>query len=207
MEEPLSPAQSSALFDILSHHNTYGEIRDFRIPGSLEQYGPPFTAEPNVPSTSPALQSLVSKFATTLPGLKDVPEEFWKVQVKQMIEGLELANLSESYDKGAIGSRKTLATAVSALLEYPVRGTSGGFPKIQDPNQEYDLSDSGDLIRAFRNFMDGVIYGDLLEKVVKRTAQTSNLTEHETLTQALHEFILVKLVCTLYLRGFYLEYS
>jgi len=194
MERPLSAAQSAALFDILSHHNTYGEIRDFRRPGSLEYYGPPFTAEPNISSTSPALQSLVSKFAMTLPGLKDVPEEFWKVQVKQLIEDLELANLSESYDKGAIGSRKTLATAVSALLEYVVRGTSGGFPKILDPNHEYDLSNSEDLIRAFRNFMDGVIYGNLLEEVVAKTAQTSNLAEHEVLTQALHEFLLVKSV-------------
>jgi len=192
MENPLTVAQSAALFDILSHHNTYGEIQDFKLPGRLEHYGPPFNAEPKALSTSPALQGLVSKFATTLPGLKDVPEEFWKVQTKEMIEALEVANLSESYDKGAIGSRKTLATAVSALLEYPVRGTAGGFPKIQDPNHEYDLTEAGDLIRAFRNFMDGVIYGNLLEELVKKTAETDNIAEHNTLTQALHEFILVK---------------
>ncbi|KAG9244614.1 hypothetical protein BJ878DRAFT_420983 [Calycina marina] len=192
-DTPLTPKQTAALFDILSHHNTYGEIRDFRLPGALEQYGPPFTVYPKIPSTSPALQSLVSKFATTLPGVKDLPPEFWLVQVKQLMENLELANLSESYDLGVIGSRKTLATAVSALLEYPARGTAGGFSKVADTNREYDTSNPEDLIRAFRNFMDGVIYGTMLDRLVIKTAETDRLEEHEPLVQALHEFVLVNM--------------
>jgi hypothetical protein len=192
MADPLSPAQSAALFDILSHYNTFAEIRDFRLPGSLKHYGPPFAAEDEKPSTSPALQSLVSKFLLTLPGLEDVPEEFWKVQLYEIIEGFEAANLSESYDKGVVGSRKTLATAISALIEYPVRGTAGGFRKVPEVNHRYDLSKADDLVTAFRNFMDEAVYGTALEDLIMKTAKTDNLADHEPLTQAIHEFILVK---------------
>jgi hypothetical protein len=192
MSETLSPTQSAVLFDILTHHNTYGEIRDFRHPGSLRYYGPPFTIEPGKPSTSPSLQGLVSKFILNLPGLRDVPEDTWKVHIHDIIEALEQANLSESYDKGAVGSRKTLATAISALIEYPVRGTSGGFPKVPEPTHQYDLSKADDLARAFRNFMDESIYGTALEDLVVKTAETDRLADHEPLTQAVHEFILVK---------------
>lgn len=192
MEKPLSPAQLAALFDILSHYNTYAEIRDFRIPGSLDHYGPPFAAEPSTPSTTPALQGLVSKFILKLPGLRDVSDDFWKVQVQDIIQELEAANLSESYDKGVIGTRKTVATAISALIEYPVRGTVGGFSKVQDADHQYDLRKGEDLSRSFRDLMDEVIYGDMLEKLVKKMAETDRLTDHEPLVQATHEYLLVK---------------
>lgn len=191
-KKSLSPAQSAALFDLLSHHNVYSEIRDFRIPGSLEHYGPPFQVQEERPSTSPALQGLVSKFLLNLPGLKDVPDEFWKVQLHDIIEELERANLSESYDKGVVGTRKTVATAISALIEYPVRGTSGGFSKVQDPDHNYDLSKPEDLSKAFRNLMDASIYGTALDDLIEKTAQTDNLADHEPLIQAAHEFVLVK---------------
>jgi hypothetical protein len=192
MEKPLSPAQSAALFDILSHHNTYAEIRDFRIPGSLDHYGPPFTAEARKPSTTPALQGLVSKFVLKLPGLKDISEDFWKVQVQDIIQELEVANLSESYDKGIIGTRKTVATAISALIEYPVRGTAGGFSKVNDADYQYDLSKAEDLSLSFRHLMDEIIYGNILERLVEKTAETDKLADHEPLIQAAHEFLLVK---------------
>jgi hypothetical protein len=190
MEKPLSATQSAALFDILSHHNTHVEIRDFRKPGRLDHYGPPFNEQE--PSTSPALQALVSKFLVNLPGLRDVPEAFWKVQLYDIIQGLEIANLSESYDKGSIGSRRTVATAISALIEYPVRGISGGFSKVQNLDHEYDLSNADDLARAFRNCMDESIYGTFLESLIEKTAQTDKLSDHEPLTQAFHEFVLVR---------------
>jgi hypothetical protein len=188
----LSPAHSAALFDLLSHSNVYSEIRDFRRPGSLEHYGPPFTIEEEKPSSSPALQGLVSKFLLNLPGLKDVPEEFWKVQLHDIIEALENANLSESYDKGVVGTRKTVATAISALVEYPVRGTFGGFSKVQDPDHNYDLSNAEDLQRAFRNLMDASIYGIALDDLIEKTAETDKLVEHDSMIQAAHEFVLVK---------------
>jgi len=192
MAETISPSRSAALLDILSHHDTYQEIRDFRRLGSLDHYGPPFTAEHGVPSTSPALQSLVERFLLSLPGINNVPDNFWKVQCHDIIEKLEKANLSESYDKGSLGSRKTLATAISALIEYPVRGTYGGFVKVDDKNQQYDISDAEDLSRAFRNFMDQAIYGTVLEDLCQKAAETDKLSEHDSLIKAVHEFVLVK---------------
>jgi len=192
MTDTLKPAQSAALLDILTHHETYAEIRQFRRPEALDHYGPPFTKEAKTQSTSPALQALVSKFLLGIPGLKDVPQEFWTVQIHDIIQDLEKSNLSESYDKGMVGIRKTLATAISSLIEYPVRGTFGGFPEIDDPNDEYDLQSADDLARGFRNFVDQCIYGTVLEDLVKKAAETDQLEEHGKLIKAVHEFVLVK---------------
>jgi hypothetical protein len=192
MTQVLSNAQIAALFDILTHYDTYAEIREFRNPGSLDHYGPPFTHEDGRPSTSPALQSLVSKFLLDLPGLNNLPEKWWKVQCHEIIESLEKANLSESYDKGVIGSRKTIATAVSALIEYPVRGAYGGFPEIKDRDTEYDTTKAEHLSRAFRDFMNDAVYGNILDELVQRTAETESLEDHGPLTKAVHEFVLVK---------------
>jgi hypothetical protein len=192
MTRDISEAQLSTLLDILTHAETYTEIRDFRYPGSLSAYGPPFIASPGKPSTSPALQALVDRFLLNLPGLQDLPKEWWQVQIQDIIENLEKANLSESYDKGSVGSRKTLATAISALIEYPVRGTYNGFPKIKELNRQYDTTNADDLSRSFRDFMNDIIYGSALEDVVQKAAETDNLADHEPLIQSVHEFILVK---------------
>jgi hypothetical protein len=191
MTQVLSSTQSAALFDIFTHYDTYAQIREFRRPGSLVNYGPPFNDQ-DKPSTSPSLQTLVSRYLLSLPGLRELPDEFWKVHCHDIIEHLEKANLSESYDKGVIGSRKTLATAVSALIEYPVRGTYGGFPETKDPNPEYDIHNAEDLSRSFRDFMNGAIYGTVLEDLVAKAGETDNLEDHEPLTKAVHEFVLVK---------------
>jgi hypothetical protein len=192
MENPLSPGQAAALLDILSHYDTYAEIRDFRFPGSLKHYGPPFAVHSGHPSTAPALQTLVTRYLLTLPGLKDLPENWWKVQCLDIIENFEKSNLSESYDKGHIGSRKTLATAISALIEYPVRGTFGGFAEVKDNNPVYDITKADDIARAFRDFMDGCIYGSVLEETVMKAAETDDLSKHTSLIKGVHEFVLVK---------------
>ncbi|RMZ74959.1 hypothetical protein DV737_g5583, partial [Chaetothyriales sp. CBS 132003] len=194
----LDATRSSALFDILSHYDTYAEIRDFRYPGAFKYYGPPFELQDGSPSTSPALQTLVSKFLVTLPGLRNVSEDFWKVKVEEIIEHFAQANLSESYDKGTIGVRKTLATAISALSEYPVRGIFGGFGQIDDSNQQYDLTSAEDLARAFQHFMNGCVYGTALEDMAKTAAETDNLDAHSSLVKAFHEFVLVNLASFLH---------
>src|ERR1700761_5780691 len=178
MAAVLSPSQTAALFDILPHYDTYAQIREFRKPGSLARYGPPFAADDGTPSHSPALQALVSRYLLDLPGLNNLPDKWWNVQCHEIIESLEKANLSESYDKGVIGSRKTLATAISALIEYPVRGTFAGFPEVKDRDDSYDLTSAQDLSRGFRDFLDGCVYGVVLEQMVQKTAKTDNLEDH-----------------------------
>ena len=190
--QALTPDQAYALFDILSHAETYQEIRDFRFPGSLKDYGPPFEIPSQKSSSAPGLQALVSRFLSRLPGLKDVPEDFWKVQISSIINDFEKANLSESYDKGILGSRKTVSTALSALIEYPLRGTFGGFQQLKDYEKNYDLSKAEDLSRAFRDFLNETVYGGIIEEVVLKASETDQLTDHDPIIRALHEFVLVK---------------
>lgn len=191
--ESLDPRCLHALLDILSHREVYAEIEDFKTPGILDNYGSPFTTQ-SAPSGSPALQALVSKFCLVLPGLKDVDDAFWTQRVVGLIQAFQEADLSESYDKGNIGIRKTLATAISALLEYPVRGVFAGFnePSEEDLRRQYDTSKAEDLQCAFRDFMHQMVYGDMIDQMFKRVGETPKLSEHPQLVQAAHEYILVK---------------
>ena len=188
----LTPEQSRALFDILTHKETYAEIEDFKIPGAIHKYGPPFQ-DGSSTSTSPLLQTLLSKFILTLPGLRDVSPNFWKVQVEDLVQELSEAELSESYDKGVLGIRKTLATAISALIEYPARGCLGGFPK-KDFNRKkhYDTTNPEDVLQSWQDCLQVLIYGNLLDELFTKAAETDDLSQHDSLVQGMHEFILVK---------------
>lgn len=188
----LSPEQTDALVDILTHRETYTEIEDFKIPGAIKKYGPPFQDDTST-STSPILQTLLSKFVLKLPGLRDVSPRFWKVQIEDIIQELSEAELSESYDKGILGIRKTLATAISALIEYPARGCLGGFPKREDyKRRQYDTTDPDDVLQSWQDCLQEMIYGDLIDELFQKAAETDDLSKHDSLVQAMHEFIVVK---------------
>ena len=188
----LDARQTNALFDILTHHETYAEIEDFKVPGAIRNYGPPFQ-EDKSKTTSPILQALVSKFVLRLPGLKDISPDFWKKEVESIVQELSEAELSESYDKGVLGIRKTLATAISALIEYPARGCLGGFPKQEfERSKDYDVSNPDDVMKAWQDCMQALIYGDLLDELVQRAKETDDLLQHDSLVQGMHEFIVVK---------------
>jgi len=192
--EALSPYQAHALLDILSHHEVYTEIQDFRFPSALSTYGPPFQTETNAQSSSPSLQALLTKFALPLPGLRDVSPDFWRLRCAAIVKDLEKADLSESYDKGVIGIRKTLATAMSALIEYSVRGIFAGLeepgPDVKD--RQYNMSNPGDLRQAFSDCMHLAVYGNVIDEMFKKVAETDKLSEHTLLAQATHEFGIVK---------------
>ena len=191
-ETGLSPEQSKALFDILTHRETYTEIEEFKIPGAIHKYGPPFQDDTST-SASPILQTLLSKFVLKLPGLREVSPQFWKVQVEDLIQELSEAELSESYDKGVLGIRKTLATAISALIEYPARGCLGGFPKRDFQRaRQYDTTNPDDVLQSWQDCMQAMIYGDLIDELFVKAAETDDLSEHDSLVQGMHEFILVK---------------
>lgn len=188
----LTAEQANALFDVLTHRETYNEIEEFKIPGAIKHYGPPFQ-EDLKSSKSPILQTLLSKFVLKLPGLRDVSPRFWQTQVEDLIQELSESELSESYDKGVLGIRKTLATAISALIEYPTRGCLGGFPKRDLPeSKEYDKSNPDDVLQAFQDFLQQMIYGDLIDQLFVKAAETGDLSQHDSLVQAAHEFIVVK---------------
>ncbi|KAF4310557.1 hypothetical protein GTA08_BOTSDO13955 [Botryosphaeria dothidea] len=190
----LSPAQAHALFDVLTHHEVYSEIENFKWPTAIHQYGHPFKKDHAQPCTSPVLQTLLNKFALALPGLSSVDEAFWKERIQTIVEKLGAAELSESYDKGAVGLRKTLATAISALIEYPAKGAFGGFPmKDVDPGRKYDTSKPDDVMQAWDDFLQQLVYGGMIDELFTTCAETVNLEDHSPLVQAAHEFILVNL--------------
>ncbi|KAK4508633.1 hypothetical protein PRZ48_002372 [Zasmidium cellare] len=192
-EVQLTPEQSRALFDILTHHETYKEIQDFKFPGAIYSYGPPFQDDVNS-SQSPILQSLLAKFILKLPGLRDVSEDFWRGRVENLIQDLADAELSESYDKGILGIRKTLATAIAALIEYPARGALGGFPKQPiDHDRKYDVSNPDDILQSWRDCIQEIVYGDLIDLLFAKAAETDNLDTHPPVVQAMHEFLVVNL--------------
>ncbi|KAK5008673.1 hypothetical protein LTR28_003663, partial [Elasticomyces elasticus] len=89
----LSPEQATALFDILSHHETYAEIENFKYPGAIFLYGPPFELQGAEPSTSPILQTLLARFVLTLPGIRDAGDDFWRTRVQTIVEQLSAAEL------------------------------------------------------------------------------------------------------------------
>lgn len=162
----LTKVQLDALFNILTHAETYAEIEAFKYPDTIRQYGYPFATPPpgsrgssssskssggagnedanrdndqdnlggdaavTLPSpSSPLLQTLLIRLVLPLPGLRELPSEFWDVRVQGILAKLAEEDLSESYDKGAIGTRKILATGASALVEMFARGCLGGYPQ------------------------------------------------------------------------------
>ncbi len=188
----LTAEQSHALFDILTHHETYKEIQDFKFPGAIRKYGPPFQDDTST-SASPILQILLSKFVLKLPGMRDVTPAFWKVQVEDLIQELAEAELSESYDKGVLGVRKTLATAISALIEYPSRGCLAGVEKREiDEKRSYDLNNPDDVLQSWQDCLQALVYGDLIDEIFQKAAETDDLNQHGTLVRGMHEFIVVK---------------
>ncbi|TKX23538.1 hypothetical protein C1H76_4050 [Elsinoe australis] len=189
----ISPEQAKTLVDILTHIETYREIEQFKSPQTILEYGPPF--QDNLKPSTPILQRLVSKFVITLPGLRDVNPDFWKVRVQTLIGDLGKAELSESYDKGNLGIRKTLATAISSIIEYPARGLLGAFPKDEDAfkEREYDVKNPDNVLIAWQHFLQRLVYGDLFDVLYKKTSETDKLADQDSLTQAAHEFIVLNI--------------
>jgi len=190
----LSPQQAHALFDILTHHEVHSEIERFKYPEAIENYGHPFPIEDGAPSTSPILQSLFARFILELPGVNSVTPEFWRERCKVIVEKLGAAELSESYDKGTVGSRRTLATAISTIIEYPARGCLGGVVAYSNDSkeQEYDISDADDVMRAWEHFCQELVHGQMIDNLFDVAARTDNLEEHSPLVQTAHEYMLVK---------------
>lgn len=186
--QQISPSQAHALFDILTHHETYAEIQalkdsktvsDFQVPGEPKRPGS---------SASPLLQTLLHKFVYVLPGLGDVAPDFW-TNVKDLVVTLAQGNLSESYDKGSIGIRKTLSTATASIVEYVSRGCLGGYPRrAEQTERKYDTSNPDDVVAAWDEFLQQIIYGDMLDRLFAKAAETDKLSDHEPLVQAAHEY-------------------
>ncbi|KAL2758916.1 hypothetical protein ACRALDRAFT_1055617 [Sodiomyces alcalophilus JCM 7366] len=210
----LTREQSAALFHILTHHETYAEIEALKYPGTISLYGHPFVpaspsssnatkASPSSgsvppPSPSPVLQILVRRFLLTLPGLRDIPDEFWSVRVQGLLTRFAEADLSESYDKGSLGTRKTLATALSTVIEAIVRGCLGGCPAKSGEGAGaggdeavYDHGKVEDLERAFGDVLQATVYGTLLDDLSDWLGETDDLEGHSPMVSATVEYAIL----------------
>ena len=189
----LNPRQANALFDVLTHHETYAEIQALKDPNIVSSFEVPGESNKPGSSASPLLQILLHRFIYVLPGLKDVSPDFW-TNIKNLVVALAEGNLSESYDKGSIGIRKTLSTATASIVEYVSRGCLGGYPRhAGQKERQYNNSDPDDVVAAWDEFLQQVIYDDMLDRMFAKAAETDKLSDHEPLVQAAHEYAITTL--------------
>ena len=204
--EVLTSAQLHALFDILTHYETYAEVESFKDPAAISEYGYPFArrtpdrqdsgGNPTYAtnSSAPLLAGVLRSIVLTVPGVRDLPAEFWHVKFQGILEKLAEAELSEAYDKGALGTRKTLATAASAIHESVSRGILGGVENGSKRNLhgEYDSSKADDLIRAWEDAVHELLYGNLVDELFTCAAKQSSLEEHFPGVQAAADYIIIQ---------------
>ncbi|KAI0526393.1 hypothetical protein F5B22DRAFT_641538 [Xylaria bambusicola] len=190
MTEPggLSAPQLRALLDILVHHETYAEAQSFQSPQAIEQYGWPFVdrgkdgrpAKPHDLSSSPLLQLLLTRLILRAPAARDLSAEFWPVKFKGIMKRFGDADLSDSYDKGTLGTRKRLATAASVVHAAVTRGLLSGVSCDHLPNLhgQYDRAKAQDLADSWRDCICHLVYGNLIHEIFDQLARTNDLEAH-----------------------------
>ena len=203
---PLTKSQLHALFNILTHAETYSEIEAFKHPDAVHHYGYPFAPPPaggsddgktpDADVTSPLLQTLLVKLVLPIPGIRDLPPDFWNVRVQGILAKLAEEDLSESYDKGAIGTRKTLATGASALIEMFARGCLGGYPKDEAVNH---MNGNGNgekkgksLEDSWEEFIQGLVHGELIDELQQWLTRTEDLEGYSELVEAAADYAIIK---------------
>ncbi|KAI0430363.1 hypothetical protein F5Y09DRAFT_307937 [Xylaria sp. FL1042] len=186
--EGLTAPQLRALLDILIHHETYAEVQSFQTPEAIEGYGWPFVdcdnkgglAKPHGPSSSPLLQLLLTRLVLGAPAVRDLSTEFWPVKFKGIMKQLGDADLSDSYEKGTLGTRKRLATAASTVHEAVTRGLLSGvsYDHLPDLHGQYDRKKAEDLVKAWRDCICRLVYGNLIDEIFDQLAHTEDLEAH-----------------------------
>ncbi|KAK8129191.1 hypothetical protein PG999_001571 [Apiospora kogelbergensis] len=201
----LTNPQLQALFDILTHHETYREVESFKGPVAIARYGYPFStsAEGSDPiSDTPLLQLLLTRLVLPMPGMNDFPADFWSVKFRAVMQRLGEADLSESYDKASMGTRKTLATAASAFHEAVTRGMLGGVPPPAEspPPRRWDPdhTSAADLEGSFDFCARDIVYGDLLERLFHFARQSQDFDRFSLQIGDAIEYIVIHLATFLH---------
>ena len=190
----LSAKQAQSLFEYLTHTEVYREVEQYKYPNAILNYGTPFQDDLKTQRSSPLLQLLLVRLGLKVTGLKDVSDSFWKIRCKSIIHQLGEAQLSESYDKGSLTRRKTLAATFSTILASLVRGLIGGVQKskVEEADKIYDCTNSAHIASAWDDFVHQLVYGNMVDELINTAAKTEKLSDHTSLVQAAHEYILVK---------------
>jgi hypothetical protein len=200
----LTASQLHALLDILTHFELYAEVERFKYPDGITRYGYPFVLESASPDTealystessAPLLANLLRTVMLPLPGVRDLPGEFWSVRFQGILVRFAEAELSESYDKGALGTRKTLATASSVIHESISRGCVGKLPRKKtkpDLQREYDVAKADDIIAAWENGVHELVYGDLVDELFDCAIEKESLEEHSPAVKAAADYVIIQ---------------
>lgn len=198
MDQPLTPLQLTSLFDILTHAEAASEVESFKHPSAIANYGPPFSApdDPGPAVTSPLLQTLLLRLLVPAPGIRDLQPEFWS-SVQGILAGLADSGLSESYEKGSVGTRRTLGAGGSAVFEGLARGCLGGYPRsglLSEANGSGERceEEEGRLEAAWNEFVRGVIHGDLVDGVCEWLEGTDDLEGYSPVIQGAAEYAILK---------------
>ncbi|KAI5926515.1 PX-associated-domain-containing protein [Camillea tinctor] len=204
----LSPLQLEALLDILVHHETYSEVLSFRDPEAIDRYGYPFidakkdkkACTDGIKSASPMLQLLLTRVVLPVPGIKELPPEFWNEKFKGIMRRFGDAELSESYDKGTLGLRKRLASAASVIHESVTRGLLNGVPIDRSPNLhgQYDAKNADDLVRAWDDSVHQLVYGNLINELFDQFAQSGDIESHSPAVKVAVEYAIIYLATFLH---------
>ncbi|KAH8885402.1 hypothetical protein GQ53DRAFT_354439 [Thozetella sp. PMI_491] len=196
----LTATQLHALFDVLTHHQTYTEVERFKLPNTIAGYGYPFGTAvageevSHAPvSSAPLLASLFRPVVLPIPGVRDLPLEFWNARFQGILATLGEADLSESYDKGTLGTRKTLATAASVVHESVSRGCLGGVPQggTRDLHGTYDSTQASEVVRAWDDVIHELVYGSLVDELFDYAAEKGSLEEHSPAVQLAVDYIII----------------
>lgn len=168
----LTDVQLRAMLDILTHHETYREIEKFKTAEAISQYGYPFThgSKPAFKSSLPVAQLLLNRLYFPAPPMRLLPEDWFTVKMAGLMQRLGEVNLSESYDKASLGTRKTLATAVAAVAEAVARGMLGGFDTKTSTTSRWEDYDEArtlatDLVASWNFCIRDAVYGDLVDRL------------------------------------------
>lgn len=206
----LDPAQLHALLDILTHDETYREAADFKYPHAVKDYGYPFnhdTSQPNTPtynpkSASPLLQLLLTRCILTVPGLGDLPSDFWPTKFQGILTRLADVDLSESYDKGAPGTRKTLATLACVIHEAITRGLLGGIAKgsekVDLQKAQYDSARAPELARAWDECVRELVHGNLADELFDHCAKNEDFESHSPAVKAAADYAILHIASLLH---------
>ncbi|KAH7630084.1 PX-associated-domain-containing protein [Sordaria sp. MPI-SDFR-AT-0083] len=201
--DTLTAPQLHALFDILTHYGTYSEVECFKNASAISTYGYPFASsiegasKPVIKKESsvPLLATVLRAIVLPVPGVRDLPAGFWPLKFQGILTKFGEADLSESYDKGSLGSRKTLATGASVIHESVSRGLIGGLPKgsPRDLNGKYDRAMAQDLVRAWEDVLHELVYGNLVGELFDRIAEKPDIEGHSLGVQTAVDYIIIHL--------------
>ncbi|KAH9887430.1 PX-associated-domain-containing protein [Xylariomycetidae sp. FL2044] len=202
----LTTPQLRSLFDILVHTETYAEVESFKDPEAIDRYGYPFTKQSPkankdvAPSASPLLQLLLTRIVLPVPGVKDFGPGFWSDKFRGIMKSFGEAELSESYEKGTLGTRKRLASAASVVHESITRGILGGAPRkpSADLHGHYDLKKAQDLDRAWSDGVHHLVYGNLVDGLFDRLTETPDLEGHSPVVSAAADYAIIHIATLLH---------